>query len=74
VVVPDFIANAGGVICAAVEFAGGSPAAAFEAISTKVGANTRDVLTAARTAGVTPRTAANEMAHARVREAMSYRI
>ena len=34
--IPDFIANAGGVICAAVEYRGGTPKAAFEAIAEKI--------------------------------------
>lgn len=73
VVIPDFIANAGGVICAAVEYAGGSPKTAFDAIAAKVAANTREVLTRAHDLGVTPRAAAETMAQARVREAMRYR-
>ena len=38
--VPDFIANAGGVICAAVEYRGGTEAAAFETIAEKIRSNT----------------------------------
>jgi glutamate dehydrogenase (NAD(P)+) len=72
VVVPDFIANAGGVICAAVEYAGGNEAAAFEAIRTKISTNTREVLRRSQQAHVTPRAAADELAQARVREAMTY--
>ena len=34
--IPDFIANAGGVICAAVEYRGASEAAAFAAIGTRL--------------------------------------
>ena len=70
---PDFIANAGGVICAAVEYAGGSEAAAFMAISEKVGRNTRAVLEAAKAQGVLPRQAAIALAEERVRAAMAYR-
>ena len=39
-VVPDFIANAGGVICAAMEYAGATQRAAFDAIGEKIRANT----------------------------------
>ena len=72
-VVPDFIANAGGVICAAVEFHGGSEAAAFEAIEEKITRNTREVLEAMKTSGAQPREAAILLAGQRVRKAMSTR-
>lgn len=72
VMVPDFIANAGGVICAAVEYAGGSVAQAFEAITEKIGANTRLVLARSQAEGIRPREAADAIAVARVEEAMSY--
>ena len=42
--VPDFIANAGGVICAAIEYHGGTQHAAFEYIDERIRANTRLVL------------------------------
>jgi glutamate dehydrogenase (NAD(P)+) len=72
-VVPDFIANAGGVICAAMEYAGASQAAAFAAIAERVRANTEAVLNLAKTRGVLPREAAMEIAERRVRQAMTYR-
>jgi glutamate dehydrogenase (NAD(P)+) len=72
-VVPDFIANAGGVICAAMEYAGASKDAAFAAIAERVRANTEAVLTAAKSRGVLPREAALELAERRVRDAMRYR-
>lgn len=71
--VPDFIANAGGVICAAVEYHGGTPAQAFALIREKVRANTSEVLGRAPELGVLPREAAEELAHARVAEASGYR-
>ncbi len=71
--VPDFIANAGGVICAAVEYHGGSQTQAFEAIADKIRANTRTVLERARQARMLPGTAAVELARQRVEEASSYR-
>jgi glutamate dehydrogenase (NAD(P)+) len=72
-VVPDFIANAGGVICAALEYHGATEAAALAAIAEKIRANTKLVLDAATAKGIPPRRAAVELATARVREAMSYR-
>lgn len=72
-VVPDFIANAGGVICGAVEYAGGTRAAAFAVIEEKLRANTAAVLDAARSAGIAPRAAAVAMARRRVEAAMGYR-
>lgn len=71
--VPDFIANAGGVICAAVEYAGGSETGAFQTIEDKVRRNTAAVLRMARDAGEPPRTAAVRLAEERVRKAMSFR-
>jgi glutamate dehydrogenase/leucine dehydrogenase len=71
--VPDFIANAGGVICAAVEYHGGTEAQAFAMIEEKIRANTRAVLERARDGGLTPRAAAEALARARVVEAAGYR-
>jgi glutamate dehydrogenase (NAD(P)+) len=72
-VVPDFIANAGGVICAAVEYAGGSQARAFEAIEEKIRHNTQAVLEQAARRGVLPRKAAVDLALERVQQAMRWR-
>ena len=72
-VVPDFIANAGGVICAAMEYQGATEVAALAAIEEKIRANTKTVLDAATTKRIPPRRAAVELATARVRESMSYR-
>jgi glutamate dehydrogenase (NAD(P)+) len=72
-VVPDFIANAGGVICAAMEWRGATETAAMDAIQEKVRRNTRNVLEDAKARGIPPRQAAVEMAEARVRRAMGYR-
>jgi len=71
--VPDFIANAGGVICAAVEYGGGTQAAAFQVIDEKIRANTESVLRRSRDEGIAPRQAALEMARDRVRRAMALR-
>jgi len=64
--VPDFIANAGGVICAAVEYAGGNQATAFEAIAQKISRNTTIVLEQATQTGRQPRQVAVELAQQRV--------
>lgn len=72
-VVPDFIANAGGVICAAVEHRGGGQTEAFAAIEERVHANAAEVIARAGRDGVTPRAAADAMAEERVRRAMSFR-
>ncbi|NNL31395.1 MAG: Glu/Leu/Phe/Val dehydrogenase, partial [Gemmatimonadetes bacterium] len=71
--VPDFIANAGGVICASVEFHGGNEDSALEEIRGKIRRNTRQVLEASRDQGVLPREAAVALARRRVEEAMSLR-
>jgi glutamate dehydrogenase (NAD(P)+) len=71
--IPDFIANAGGVICAAVEYAGGTAGQAFQAIEEKIRANTSEVLERSRASGTEPRVAAEAIAQDRVREAMGYR-
>jgi glutamate dehydrogenase (NAD(P)+) len=73
VAVPDFIANAGGVICAAVEYQGGTQALAFQTIAEKIGANTRRVLEEAARTGTPPRAAAVALAERRVRAAAKLR-
>ena len=71
--VPDFIANAGGVICAAAEYQGSSETAAFGAIEEKLRRNTREVLETARREKILPRDAALAMARGRVEKAMRHR-
>ena len=72
-ILPDFIANAGGVICASVEYHGGSEAVALQTVEDKIRRNTKEVLTRARDTGSDPRTAAETLALSRVREAMIFR-
>jgi glutamate dehydrogenase (NAD(P)+) len=72
-VVPDFIANAGGVICAAMEYRGATAAQAFDVIEEKIRANVETVLSEAATRRELPRQAATRLADARVQEAMGYR-
>ena len=71
--VPDFIANAGGVICASVEYHGGTQIQAMAVIEERIRANTSEVLEIARRDNCTPREAAVAMARRRVDEAMQYR-
>lgn len=71
--VPDFIANAGGVICAVVEYHGGTEAQAFQEISQKRRRNPEEVLARSRKEGIEPRKAAVDLARERVRQAMTYR-
>ncbi len=71
--IPDFVANAGGVICGAVEYHGGTERQAFETIEAKIRANTREVLEVAMSRGIEPRAAALEITEQRVREQMGYR-
>ena len=72
-VIPDFIANAGGVICASVEYHGGTQTQAFETIEEKIRTNTDQVLEHARKTGSLPRQAAVTLATERVKRAMTYR-
>ena len=72
-VLPDFIANAGGVICAAVEYRGGNEAAAFAEIDDKIRRNTRAVLDRIAGRGTLPRAAALALATARIERAMAAR-
>lgn len=72
-VLPDFIANAGGVICAATEYAGGTEAEARALIAEKVAGNTRAVLEESRRAGSPPREAAMMLAQRRLQAAMGLR-
>ena len=66
VVLPDFIANAGGVICGAVEYEGGDEKLAMAEIERRIRANTQAVLERVATRGIRPRAAALELAYARL--------
>ena len=72
-VLPDFIANAGGVICAAIEYRGGSEASAFAAIDEKIRGNTRAVLDRVAASRMLPRAAAIGLAKTRIERAMRAR-
>ena len=73
IVLPDFVANAGGVICGAVEYHNGSESQAMSTIAARVDANVREVLTKSASERRTPRAVAMTIAHERVSRAMSYR-
>lgn len=72
--IPDFIANAGGVICAAVEYSGGSERQAMTAIRDKLTSNTRKLLEVVAEENLYPREAAMQMAIHRLREAKALRL
>ena len=72
-VVPDFVANAGGVICAALEYQGAAESTVFPTIAERIRTNTDDVLTASARLLVSPRQAALQIAVDRVRSAMACR-
>ena len=71
--IPDFIANAGGVICAAMEYRGKIESEAIQIIQDKIRLNTRLVLEESRSKGILPREAAMNLAVARVEKAMSFK-
>ena len=70
---PRLITNAGGVICAAVEYRGGTEMAALALIDEKIRANTEAMLDEVRRTDALPRTAALSLATERVRRAMRTR-
>jgi glutamate dehydrogenase (NAD(P)+) len=72
-VIPDFIANAGGVICGAIEYRGGTQRAAFDHIDERVRANTRLVVDESKRSAKLPRSAALALAERRVRAAAATR-
>ena len=72
-VVPDFVANAGGVICAALEYHGATRTAAFAAIAEKVRANTAAVIERTAAGRLLPRDAATALALDGVRRAQRLR-
>ena len=72
-VVPDFIANAGGLITGAVEYRGGTEKEAFKVIHDKITRNTKLVLDMVKNQKMLPRDAAEKIARERVLKAMEYR-
>jgi hypothetical protein len=70
---PGFIENTGGVICAAVEYRGGTVTRAFQEIGERVRQDTREVLQRSADEKVLPRTVADKLAGERIHRAMSVR-
>ncbi|OGY59143.1 MAG: hypothetical protein A3F24_03245 [Candidatus Colwellbacteria bacterium RIFCSPHIGHO2_12_FULL_44_17] len=68
-IVPDFVANAGGVISSYAEHKGFSAPKMFQLVEEKVSASTRAVVQSSLTKGIHPRQAALQLAEARVRAA-----
>ena len=72
-VVPDIIANAGGVISSYAEYMGENPQRMFKMVEEKIVRNVRFVLKKATEEKMTPRDAALKIAQERVKEAMEKR-
>lgn len=69
-VLPDFVANAGGVISSYAEYVGETKEEMFKMVKEKIVKNTKLVLNLSDEKKVSPRMAALEIARARVEEAM----
>jgi glutamate dehydrogenase/leucine dehydrogenase len=69
-VVPDFLANAGGVISSYAEYRGKNPKDMFKMVKDRISRNTKLVLQKADEKKVKPRDAAMEIAVGRVKSAM----
>ncbi len=72
-IVPDFVANAGGVISSYVEYIGESPEFMYKMVKEKIEKNTELVLSRAEAKKISPRDSAMEIAVERVRLAMAKR-
>ncbi|MDK2848786.1 MAG: glutamate dehydrogenase [Desulfuromonadales bacterium] len=70
---PDFIANAGGVICGAMEYHGGWKGLVFDVVEDKIRANTEEMLRRVKREDRLPRDIAIDMALAALRKAMATR-
>jgi glutamate dehydrogenase/leucine dehydrogenase len=72
-IIPDIIANAGGVISSYAEYMGENPKRMFEMIEEKIVKNVRLTIKKAKEEKMTPRDAALQIAQKRVREAIEKR-
>lgn len=72
-VIPDFVANAGGVISSYVEYKGGDEKEMFKLVEDKIVKNTTEVLERAKKKRIKPRDAALEIALERIKKAMEKR-
>ncbi|MBI2583633.1 MAG: Glu/Leu/Phe/Val dehydrogenase [Candidatus Aenigmarchaeota archaeon] len=69
-VVPDFVANAGGVISSYAEYRGHHPTKMFELVEKKISKNTKLVLKKSKKENVAPREAALAIAQERIKKAV----
>ncbi len=69
-VIPDFVANSGGVISSYAEYRGYNPHRMFELVQKKIRKNTKLVLQLAKKENIKPRDAALSIAQDRVKKAM----
>jgi glutamate dehydrogenase (NAD(P)+) len=67
-IIPDFVANAGGVISSYVEYLSGTPEQMFRMVEEKITRNTKEVLALADKKKIMPRNAAIEIALERIKE------
>ena len=72
-IVPDVIANSGGVICAATEYQRLNEANAFDRVEATVRGNTDELLKRVVKEAMAPHEVAQKMARERIDRAMSYR-
>jgi glutamate dehydrogenase (NAD(P)+) len=72
-ILPDFLVNAGGVVCAAAEYHGGNEGSAFASIEEKLRRNTALVIEQSRRARTSMREAAVALAMGRIRNAQQAR-
>ena len=72
-IVPDIVANAGGVISSFTEYRGYNPKRMFEIIKQKISRNTKFILRKSKEKNLSPRIVAEEIAKKRVWEAMRKR-
>jgi glutamate dehydrogenase/leucine dehydrogenase len=72
-IIPDIIANAGGVIGSYAEYLNKTEDEAFRLIEDKIVKNVRNVVSEAVMSNRKPRVAALEIAQQRVKKAMEYR-
>ena len=72
VVVPDFIANAGGVISPYVEYIRGTAEEVFPMVEKKIAANTLKILQKSEKEKISPRKAGTELAIERIRKAKKF--
>jgi glutamate dehydrogenase (NAD(P)+)/glutamate dehydrogenase (NADP+) len=72
-IIPDVIANSGGVICAATEYQRLNEANAFDRVEATVSENTAELLKRVVKEAMVPHDIAQKMARERIDKAMSYR-